>query len=250
MKPVISVKGLSVSYESTRVLANIFLDLTPGSIYGVIGPNGAGKSTLFKAILGIIPVNTGHIQIEGKPIDEVRKVMAYVPQKDEVDWSFPATVFDIVLMGRYPHKRFFERMNKDDRNKAEEALVKMGIEELRNRQIGALSGGQQQRVFLARALCQEARIFLLDEPFVGVDMTTEHKIIDIMKYMAAEGNTFMVVHHDLASADDYFDQIIMLNQRLIACGPTKDVFTRENISKTYAPQLKIFQQLGLLEGRR
>lgn len=246
----ISIKGLSVSYDRKRVLSNIFLDIHPGRIHGLIGPNGAGKSTLFKAILGIIEPNTGRILIDGKRIIENRKRIAYVPQKDEVDWTFPATVIDIVLMGRYPHKRFFQRIVKADRDIAFESLQTLGIENLKDRQIGALSGGQQQRVFLARALCQQADIFLLDEPFVGVDMTTEHKIIEILKSISKQDKTILVVHHDLASADDYFDRIILLNQRLIAEGPTEEVFTRENIAKTYAPQLKILQEIGLLEGKR
>jgi len=192
MSSVISIKGLSVSYERKRVLSNIFLELQGGSIYGVIGPNGAGKSTLFKTILDIIQANTGTIKVFDQEIDEVRKRVAYVPQKDEVDWSFPATVMDIVLMGRYPHKK-------------------------------------------------------LDEPFVGVDITTESKIIEILKKLSKAGKTMLVVHHDLATADDYFDQVILLNQRLIAYGPTNTIFTRENIALTYASQLQILQEIGMID---
>ena len=176
-KPVISIDDLSVSYERKRVLSNIYLRVEKGHVYGVLGPNGAGKSTLFKAILGLIEVASGEVKINGLPIENQRREVVYVPQKGEVDWSFPATVYDVVLMGRYPHKRVFNRINKADHAKVAAALEELGITHLQKRQIGELSGGQQQRVFLARALCQEAEVLLLDEPFVGVDITTEEKII-------------------------------------------------------------------------
>ncbi len=247
MSTVISIKGLSVSYERKRVLSNIFLEIQQGSIYGVIGPNGAGKSTLFKTVLDIIQPNTGLITVFGKDIKDVRKNVAYVPQKDEVDWSFPATVMDIVLMGRYPHKKILQRLNQADKDIALNALEELGISDLKDRQIGALSGGQQQRVFLARAICQGADLLFLDEPFVGVDITTENKIIEILKKLSREGKTILVVHHDLATADDYFDQVILLNQRLITYGPTAKVFTRENIALTYASQLQILQEVGMID---
>jgi len=172
-KLAIDVKGLSVSYDRKRVLTNIFLEIETGFVYGVVGPNGAGKSTLFKAILGLVEVYNGKIKVLDTDIEKVRKKVVYVPQKNKVDWSFPATVFDIVLMGRYPYKKIFQRLNKEDLAIGMQALEKVGMTDFRDRQIGELSGGQQQRVFLARALCQKADIFLLDEPFVGVDITTE-----------------------------------------------------------------------------
>ncbi len=239
----IEIKDLSVSYERKRVLSNIFLKLNRGTTIGVIGPNGAGKSTLFKAILGLIDIQSGSILIEGKPIAENRKSIAYVPQKDEVDWNFPARVIDIVLMGRYPHKKVFSRMNKQDHIEAEAALKTLNILNLKNRQIGQLSGGQQQRVFIARALCQDPQIFLLDEPFVGVDIPTEHKIVEILQQLADRGKTLLVVHHDLSSVPDYFEEVILLNQRLIAYGNTDSVFTQENIAKTYGGQLSILQKV-------
>lgn len=244
---IIEVKGLSVSYERKRVLTNIFLDVFKGNIYGVIGPNGAGKSTLFKAILGLIDVNSGTILIEGKEIKDKRKRVVYVPQKNDVDWHFPATVFDIVLMGRYPHKGIFNRMNEEDINIATDALKQVGIEHLRDVQIGQLSGGQQQRVFLARALCQGADIFLLDEPFVGVDVTTEEKIISILKKLADQGKTLMVVHHDLSTVSAYFDKVVLLNQRLIAAGDTETTFVEENIAKAYGGQSTILHKTGALD---
>ena len=240
----ISVKGLSVSYERKRVLTNIFLELEAGNVYGVVGPNGAGKSTLFKAILGLIDVNNGTVVINGNTIKEVRKNVVYVPQKSDVDWQFPATVYDIVLMGRYPHKKMFQRMNKTDHDFAHKALEEVGMTQFKNRQIGELSGGQQQRVFLGRALCQQANIFLFDEPFVGVDITTEERIIKILKNLAAQQKTLLVVHHDLTSVKNYFDKVILLNQRLIAVGNTDTTFTEENISKAYGAQLPILHKTG------
>ena len=245
--PTISVKGLSVSYDKKRVLTNIYLEINSGKIYGVIGPNGAGKSTLFKAILGLIDINTGSVLINGSGIKVQRKKVVYVPQKTDVDWHFPATVFDIVLMGRYPHKKILSRINQTDREIAMNALKEVGMEHFKDRQIGALSGGQQQRIFLARALCQEADIFLLDEPFVGVDITTEEKIIQILKRLAGEGKTLLVVHHDLSSVENYFDNVILLNQRLIAYGETKTTFTKNNIAKAYGGQLPILHKTGMME---
>lgn len=242
----ITVKGLSVSYERKVVLSNIYMDIEQGYLYGIIGPNGAGKSTLFKALLGLIQPNAGEILIEGAPIKSKRKKIVYVPQKSDVDWSFPATVLDVVLMGRYPHKKLFQRLDSQDHEMAMDALREMGIENLAQRQIGELSGGQQQRVFLARAICQQADIFLLDEPFVGVDMTTEEKIIQLLKKLATEGKTLLVVHHDLSTVRDYFDKVILLNQRLIAYGDTHQTFTEENVAQTYGGQLPILHQTGMI----
>ena len=224
------------------VLSNIYTEIAEGSFCGILGPNGAGKSTLFKAILGLISTNSGKILIDDQPIQKQRKRVVYVPQKGDIDWQFPATVFDIVLMGRYPHMKLFQRFSKRDKHLATQALQQMGIENLKNRQIGELSGGQQQRVFLARAICQEAEIFLLDEPFVGVDITTEEKIVEILKQLAAQGKTLLVVHHDLSKVEDYFDHVILLNQRIVAAGETMTTFTDENINKTYGGQLTILHR--------
>lgn len=240
----ISVKGLSVSYERKRVLTNIYLEIEGGKTYGVVGPNGAGKSTLFKAILGLIETDNGVVKIQGSTIEEHRKKVVYVPQKNDVDWQFPATVFDIVLMGRYPYKKPFQRLNQEDTTIAEAALEEVGISHLKEIQIGELSGGQQQRVFLARALCQEADIFLLDEPFVGIDITTEEKIIQILKKLASQGKTLLVVHHDLSTVESYFDRVILLNQRLVAFGDTSVTFSPENIAKAYGGQLPILHKTG------
>lgn len=247
MKHSITVEGLSVSYGNKRVLTNIYLNLDPGFVYGVIGPNGAGKSTLFKAILGLAETNAGDITVLGEDIQNVRTKVAYVPQKDDVDWTFPATVNDVVLMGRYPHKSLFQRLNKEDKAIADQAMKDLGILDLKERQIGQLSGGQQQRVFIARALCQQADIFFLDEPFVGVDMMTEEKIIEILRKLSNEGKTLLVVHHDLSTVEAYFSKVILLNQRLINYGDTETVFTKENISRTYGPQLTILHKTGMVE---
>lgn len=238
----IEIKGLTVSYDRKTALANIFITVEPGRLYGVIGPNGAGKSTLFKALLGLIAVDEGKISINGISISQLLKHIAYIPQKEEIDWEFPATVYDVVLMGRYPHKKTFERISKQDTGIAAEAMRQVGIADLRHKQIGELSGGQQQRVFLARALCQQADIYLFDEPFVGVDVTTEEKIIDILKELASKGKTILVIHHNLAKVDEYFTHIIMLNQRLVATGETTKIFTDENIRKTYTGQHTIMQE--------
>lgn len=247
MIPTISIKGLSVSYERKRVLSNIFLETEAGKVYGVVGPNGAGKSTLFKAILNLIEINNGKILINGHSIKKDRKKVVYVPQKNDVDWNFPATVYDIVLMGRYPHKSILQRINEEDKAITLKALDEVGMVAFKDRQIGELSGGQQQRVFLARALCQQADIFLLDEPFVGVDIMTEEKIIQILKRLASENKTLLVVHHDLASVEKYFDKVILLNQRLIAYGDTASTFTNENIAKAYGGQLNILHKAGMVD---
>ncbi|GAB4245186.1 MAG: manganese ABC transporter ATP-binding protein MntB [Saprospiraceae bacterium] len=244
MKPAISIKGLSVSYDRKVVLANVYLDIEPGNVYGIIGPNGAGKSTLFKAILGLVEANTGVIEFFNDDFKDHRKQIAYVPQRDDIDWDFPATVFDIVLMGRYPYKKLLEPINKADREKAMQALQKLGIENLKDRQVGELSGGQQQRMFIARALCQEASIYLLDEPFVGVDITTEEKIISILKDLAKQGKTLLVVHHDLSTVREYFDKVVLINQRLVAAGDTENTFTEENIAKAYTSQLPILHKIS------
>lgn len=241
--PKIQLNGVSVTYDHKRVLSNIFLEIEAGKIYGLVGPNGAGKSTLFKAILGLVDIQSGLIRFGDQTVEDWRQKIAYVPQKDEVDWSFPATVLDIVLMGRYPYKKWYARLDKKDHEIAMTVLKKVGMADFSLRQIGELSGGQQQRVFMARALCQEAAYYFLDEPFAGVDITTEEKIIEILKELAVQGNTLLVVHHDLATVSRYFDRVILLNQRLIAAGDVATTFTDENVRKTYGGQLSILHKL-------
>lgn len=235
----IEVKNLSVSYDTKRVLIDNNVNIESGNVYCVVGPNGAGKSTLFKSILGLIDTDHGDIKVMGGDIDKVRKKVAYVPQRDDVDWTFPATVKDIVLMGRYPHKTIFQRMKAEDHNICKTAMEKVGMLDFQNRQIGALSGGQQQRVFIARALAQDADIFFLDEPFVGVDIMTEERIIEILKNLAAEGKTILVVHHDLSTVKAYFDKVILLNREIIAYGDVETTFTKKNIAAAYGQQFTI-----------
>ncbi|WP_273443700.1 metal ABC transporter ATP-binding protein [Neolewinella agarilytica] len=244
MLHAITVNDLSVSYDRKRVLNNIFLEIEEGHRYGILGPNGSGKSTLLKAMLGLIDDYTGTIQVLGQDVQQVRKRVVYVPQRSEIDFTFPATVRDVVLMGRYPHKRVFQRLNAADNTMAEAAMRELDILNLQDRQIGELSGGQQQRTFLARALAQGADILLLDEPFVGVDIPTEEKIIEVLRKLSAEGKTLMVVHHDLQAVPEYFDHVILLNQRLIAYGPTEEVFTPEVLKRAFGGQLALLQQAG------
>jgi len=242
MKSSISVEGLSFSYGPKPVLSNIYLQAEAGHLIGLMGPNGAGKSTLFKCILQLEEPTAGKILINDRPFREVRSKVAYVPQKSEVDWSFPATVYDVVMMGRYPYKKVFSRMTAEDKKIATDAMEAMNIVPLRNQTLGSLSGGQQQRVFLARALCQQADIFLMDEPFVGVDATTEARIIKLLKDLVLAGKLVMVVHHDLSTVEAYFDQVILLNQRLVSFGNTAEVFTPENIGQAYGGQLTILNK--------
>ena len=243
--PALRVRGLSHSYENKRILTNINLDIMKGTLCGVIGPNGAGKSTMFKCILDLLDLDAGTIEVFSKNISEKRKEVAYVPQKDDIDWSFPATVLDVVLLGRYPFKKIFQRLDENDNKIALEALTKLDIAHLAQRQIGNLSGGQQQRVFIARALAQQAELYLLDEPFVGVDIATEQKIIQILKDLALQGKTILVVHHDLSTVNDYFDSVILINQRLIASGPITVAFTDETIARAYGGQLNLLHTLGI-----
>ena len=244
--PAISVEALNVSYDRKRVLSAVYLQVTPGKVYGLLGPNGAGKSTLFQAILDLVEVDTGRVLIHGAPVGEQRREVVYVPQRDDIDLAFPATVYDIVRMGRFPHVRILGGFAATDRTAIAAALDRLGIEHLRDRQIGQLSGGQQQRVFLARAMAQQADIWLLDEPFVGVDATTEARIMKLLHELADEGRTIVVIHHDLSTVRRYFDRVILLNQRIVAYGDTSEVFTDERVAEAYGAQTNIEHRTNLL----
>ncbi len=237
MDNAITIRDLHVSYDEKVILEHIDLDIRKGKITGVVGPNGSGKSTLFKAILGLLESNAGTISITGKDIEHVRKSLAYVPQKDGVNWEFPATVSDVVIMGRYPHKSIFQGIGKKDWDIAVHALEDVGMTEYKDRQIGELSGGQQQRVFIARTLCQQAEFLFLDEPFVGVDIKTEEKIVEILKNLAKEGKTILVIHHDLSKIKDYFDDLILINRGIVAAGTVEETFTKANVEKAYGGSL-------------
>ncbi len=239
---VIDIQNLTISYHKKPAVRGVELQIPSGKIVGIIGPNGAGKSTLLKGILGLIPKDNGLVQINGQPVENNLKKISYIPQKESFDWDFPVVVYDVVLMGRYPHISLFGRPGKNDHKKVIEALKKVDMLEYKDRQIRYLSGGQQQRIFLARSLAQGADILLLDEPFVGVDAATERAIFQLMRNLKARGNTILVVHHDLAKVREYFDYLVMINQRLVAFGPTEDVFVPEYLDKTYGGRLTILQK--------
>ncbi|MGF1678801.1 MAG: metal ABC transporter ATP-binding protein [Candidatus Methylacidiphilales bacterium] len=241
--PPLEVHDLTVAYHKKPVLYGIDLSVSEGNLVGIIGPNGAGKSTLIKAVMGLLPASSGWVKIFGKSYKENCHRVGYLPQRESVDWDFPVNVMDVVLMGRYGHLRLAQRPTKNDREIARQCLEKVKMLPFANRQIGNLSGGQQQRVFLARALAQESDLYLMDEPFVGVDAATESAIIDILRELRSRGKTLLVVHHDLPSARDYFDQLILLNMRLVAYGSTPKVFTPELLQTTYGGRLTILSEV-------
>jgi manganese/zinc/iron transport system ATP- binding protein len=226
------------------VLWNVDLAVPQGNLVGIIGPNGAGKSTLIKAIMGLLPTSSGWVQVMGQPIGAMRHRVAYVPQRESVDWTFPVTVLDVVLMGRYGTVPWFRRIGKTDKDRARQALDKVGMLPFATRQISNLSGGQQQRVFLARALVQDSDIYLMDEPFAGVDAATESAIVKLLQDLRAAGKTVLVVNHDLQTAQQYFDMLILLNMRLVAFGPIADVFTPELLQKTFGGRLTILADVA------
>ena len=238
----IQIHDMTIAYQKKPVLWDVELDVPEGKLVGIIGPNGAGKSTMIKAIMELVPKASGWVKIYGKPYGDMRKMIGYVPQRESVDWDFPISALDVVLMGRYGHVGWVRRPNKVDRRLSMEALDKVGMSEFSGRQISQLSGGQQQRVFLARALVQDARIYMMDEPFAGVDAATERAIIEILVTLREEGKTILVVHHDLQTVTEYFDWVIMLNMRVVASGPTSEVFTEEKLQKTYGGRLTVLSQ--------
>ena len=240
----LEIHDLTVSYHRKPVLYGIDLEVGEGTLTGIIGPNGAGKSTLIKTIMGMVPSNGGWVKIFGKPAKKSYARVGYVPQRESVDWDFPVSVLDVVLMGRYGHVGWLKRIGKKDRKIACECLEKVNMLPFADRQIGKLSGGQQQRVFLARALAQESDLYLMDEPFAGVDAVTEKAIIDLLRELKNQGKTLIVVHHDLSTAKEYFDQLILLNMRLVAIGEVEKTFTRDLLQKTYGGRLTIFTEVA------
>ncbi len=237
--PAIHVEDMTMSYREQPVLWDLDLDIPQGVMLAIVGPNGAGKSTLIKGIMDLLPRLSGQIDIFGMPLSKVRKEIAYVPQIGEVNWDFPTTVFDVVQMGRYPDLGLFKRLRKDDKKKAEEALEIMGLHDMKNRQISELSGGQRQRAFLARALCQEAKLYILDEPLQGVDKKTEKLIMEQLFKLKEEGKTIVVVHHELNTVKEYFDHVVIINKILVSAGPVDEVFTEENINKAYGSKVSV-----------
>lgn len=229
----IEVNDLTVAYREKPVLWDVDLTVPAGVLMAIVGPNGAGKTTLIKAMLGLLKPAAGQILIHGRPYAEQRRLVAYVPQRGSVDWDFPTSVLDVVQMGRYGALGWLRRVGRRERELALEALDKVGMVDLADRQISQLSGGQQQRVFLARALVQDARVYLMDEPFQGVDAKTERAIVTVLQTLREAGDTVLVVHHALQTVTEYFDWVTLLNVRKIAAGPVSEVFTDENLRVTY-----------------
>ena len=237
----IEVTDLTVAYQDKPVLWDIDLDVPPGVLLSIVGPNGAGKTTLIKAILGLVRPAAGNILIYNKPYEAQRRIVSYVPQRGSVDWDFPTNVLDVVMMGRYGALGWIRRPGKKDRELSMHALEKVGMQAYTTRQISQLSGGQQQRVFLARALVQDATIYLMDEPFQGVDATTERAIVTLLQELRANGKTVVVVHHDLQTVTDYFDWVMLLNIRRIASGPVDETFTPDNLRETYGGRIALMK---------
>ena len=242
--PAVEVTDLTVAYGEKPVLWDVDLDVPKGVLMAIVGPNGAGKTTLMRAILGLVKPAAGQALVHGRPYAEQRRLVAYVPQRGTVDWDFPTSVLDVVLMGRYGRLGWVRRPGAADRAAAREALEQVGMTELSGRQISQLSGGQQQRVFLARALVQGAEVYFMDEPFQGVDATTEKAIVELLRTLRAGGKTVVAVHHDLQTVPEYFDQVTLLNVRRIASGPVAECFTEENLRRTYGGRAAFFGTNG------
>lgn len=231
--PALAVRDLTVAYREKPVLWDIDLTVPSGVLMAIVGPNGAGKTTFIKAVLDLVPTAAGEVRMYGDTYASQRQQVGYVPQRGSVDWDFPASVLDVVVMGLYGKLGWFRRAGRKQRDEAMHALEQVGMAAFADRQISQLSGGQQQRVFLARALVQDARLYFMDEPFQGVDATTERAIIDLLRLLRSQGKTVVVVHHDLQTVPEYFDWTLLLNVRRIASGPVEEVFTDENLRVTY-----------------
>jgi len=240
----LEVHNLTVSYERRPVLWDIDFKVPGGRLVGIIGPNGSGKTTLLKSIMQLTPLSSGYVKLFGRPLSQVRNRISYVPQRESVDWDFPTSVMEVALMGRYRRNNLLRRLSKEDRRIAKEALEKVGMLEYADRQISQLSGGQQQRVFIARSLAQEADIYFMDEPFAGVDAASEDAILQLLAEMKEQGKTVVVVHHDLQTAYQFFDWMVLLNTRLVAAGPRDEVFTPEFLKEAYGGQLTILSKVS------
>lgn len=245
----LAIHDLTVAYHRKPVLWDVDLDVPAGKLIGIVGPNGAGKSTLIKAVLDLLPRASGRVLVFGKPYRESRGRVGYVPQRESVDWDFPVSALDVVAMGRYGKIGWFRPVTRAHKAVALEALDRVGIANLAHRQIAQLSGGQQQRTFLARALVQDADLYLMDEPFAAVDAATELAIVKLLQDLRSRGKTCLVVHHDLQTVPEYFDEVILLNMRVVAHGPTATTFTPENLHKTYGGKLTLLSQAAELMAR-
>jgi manganese/zinc/iron transport system ATP- binding protein len=235
----LAVHDLTVAYHRKPVIWDVDLDIPEGKLVGIVGPNGAGKSTLMKACLDLIPKTSGEVAIYGGSYRSQRRLVGYVPQRESVDWDFPVSALDVVAMGTYRQLGWFRPVGKRQKRQAMDALEQVGIAHLAQRQIRQLSGGQQQRVFLARALAQDAKVYFMDEPFAAVDAATEEAIVKLLRTLNERGKTCLVVHHDLATVPSYFDWLVLLNMRVVASGPTAEVFTAANLEKTYGGHLSL-----------
>lgn len=248
--PAIEVHNLTASYNRRPVLWDIDFELPQGKLIGVLGPNGSGKTTLMHNIMGLMEPDSGYVKLFGESLKKVRHRVSYVPQRESVDWNFPASVRDVVEMGRYRPGNLFRRLRREDHQIVSEALEKVGLLELSGRQISELSGGQQQRVFLGRALAQQADLYLMDEPFAGVDAATEEAIIKLLSELKRQGKTVVIVHHDLQTAFEYFDWSMLLNTRLIAVGPQEEVFQKEFLQEAYGGRLTVLSRIGDLIAKK
>jgi manganese/zinc/iron transport system ATP- binding protein len=242
MPPPLEIHDMTVAYHRKPVLWDIDLIAPEGKLIAIVGPNGAGKSTLIKAALGLVPLASGKVEIYGKPYAVQRHLVGYVPQRESVDWDFPVTAHDVVLMGTYARLGWFRRPGRAQHELASECLAHVAMSRYASRQIRQLSGGQQQRVFLARALAEDAQIYFMDEPFAGVDAATEHATVKLLQSLRAAGKTLLVVHHDLQTVRDYFDHVILLNMRLVAAGPIETTFTEKNLHATYGGRLTLLAE--------
>ena len=242
--PPLEIHDLTVAYHKRPVLWGIDLEVPKGKLVGIVGPNGAGKSTLIKAAMGLLPQSSGWVKVFGKPVKENLSRVGYVPQRESVDWDFPVSVMDVVLMGRYGRLGLMARPSKEDRDIARACLEKVHMLPYASRQISNLSGGQQQRIFLARALAQESDLYFMDEPFSGVDAATEAAIVTLFQELQAMGKTLLVVHHDLPTARKYFDMLLLLNMRVVAFGPTESVFKVDLLQSTYGGRLTILSEVA------
>jgi manganese/zinc/iron transport system ATP- binding protein len=243
----LAVKHLTVAYGERPAVWDVTWSAPPG-LTAIVGPNGAGKSTLLKAALGLVPALSGETRFFGRPLDEVRDRVGYLPQRASVDWDFPATALDVVCMARYPRMRWWGLVPRKHKDAARDALAQVGMEDFADRQIGKLSGGQQQRVFLARALAQDADLVLMDEPFAAVDAATEEAIVRVLRALAAKGRHVVAVHHDLGTVPEYFESVLLINARVFAAGPVKEAFTSRNIGATYGARLALLDEASVAAG--
>ncbi len=252
MTAIVELHDVTVAYGRRPVLWNVDLAIDEPCLYGIIGPNGAGKSTLVKAALGLVPLSGGSVRFFGRPLDDVRGRVGYVPQRESVDWDFPVSAIDVVLMGTFHRLSWFRRPGVRERDTAMACLDRVGLADVASRQIGGLSGGQQQRVFLARALAQEADVYFLDEPMAGVDAKSQERILRVLSELRDRGSLVVIVHHDLRTAASWFDRVALVDMRLVAAGATAEVLSRENLARTYSGHLDLLDEIGraMQTGRR